>query len=121
MFGPSICWERVGGEPFRLGSRDFADELVGCETLEGLEPAGEVVGRDEVGKVLPELIVAIVVEALDGGVLDSPVHPLHLAIGPRVLCLGRAMLDIVPGAGEFESMGSEEFTVGDRLLDERNG
>jgi hypothetical protein len=30
----------------------FADVLVGCEALEGLEPFGEVVGGDEVVEVV---------------------------------------------------------------------
>lgn len=41
-------WSRhlMGGiesEPFRLFCPDFADELVGCEALEGLKPAREIV------------------------------------------------------------------------------
>ena len=79
------------------------------------------VGGDEVGEMLAELVVAFVVEALDRGVLDGPVHPLDLAVGPRVPGLGGAMLDVVPGAGVFEGMRPEQFAVGDRLLDQRHG
>jgi hypothetical protein len=32
--------------------------------------------------VLAQLVVGLVVEALDGCFLDGPVHPLDLAIGP---------------------------------------
>jgi hypothetical protein len=85
------------------------------------EPAAEVVSGDEVGEVPAELIVAVVVEALDGGVLDGAVHPLDLTVGPGVLGLGGAVLDVVPGAGELESVGPEEFTVGDGLFDQWDG
>ncbi|RWL15152.1 MAG: hypothetical protein E5X64_31090 [Mesorhizobium sp.] len=44
-----------------------------------------------------ELVVFLVVEAFDGGVLD----------GPWMLGLGRAVLDVVPGAGQFEGMAQK--------------
>jgi hypothetical protein len=50
-------------ETFRVGSPGFANELVGGEPLESLEPAAEVIGGDEVGEMLAEL-VALVVERL---------------------------------------------------------
>jgi len=43
-----------------------------------------------------ELIVAVVVIAFDGCLLDRPVHPLDLAICPEVLGLGQPVLDTVP-------------------------
>ena len=42
-----------------------------------------------------ELIVAVVVEAFDGGLFDRAVHALDLAIGPRVVGLGEPVLDAV--------------------------
>ena len=42
-----------------------------------------------------ELIVVVVVVALDGRVLDRAVHALDLAIRPWVVGLGRPMLDAV--------------------------
>ncbi len=72
--------EWVCGEALWLGGPCFADELVRCEAFERLESASEVVGRDEVREVLPELVVALVVESLDGCVLDGAVHPLDLAV-----------------------------------------
>ena len=44
----------------------FADGFVRSEPFEGLEPATEVVGGDEVAEVLPELVMAVVMVALDG-------------------------------------------------------
>lgn len=60
-------------------------------------------------------------EALDGGLLDGPVHPLDLTVGPWVLGLGGAMLNVIRGAGVFEGMSPEALAVGDRLLDQRHG
>lgn len=51
-----------------------------------------------------QLIVTIVLVTLDGSLLDSPVHPLHLTIGPRMLGLGQSMLDTVITADWVEAM-----------------
>lgn len=40
-----------------------------------------------------QLIVTVAMKALDGGVLDRPVHPLDLAICPRMVRLGQTVLD----------------------------
>lgn len=49
-----------------------------------------------------ELFVVVIVEALDGGVLDRAVHPFDLAIGPGVPDLGEAVLDPVLFAAHVE-------------------
>jgi hypothetical protein len=46
----------------------LADDLVGGEPAQGLEPAGVVVGVHEQLQVRPELVVAGVVAALDGSI-----------------------------------------------------
>src|SRR4051794_37756421 len=71
-----------------------------------LEPATEVVGRDEVIEVPPELLVAVVVIALDGGILDGAVHPLDLAVGPGVVHLRQPMLDAVLVADAVEDVAA---------------
>lgn len=62
-----------------------------------LQSSPEVVGVDEVGKMLFQLCVIVVVEALDSGFLDGPVHPLDLSVGPGVLHLRQTMLNAVTG------------------------
>ena len=42
-----------------------------------------------------QLVMVIVVETLDRRVLDGVVHVLHLTVGPRMVWLGKAMLDTV--------------------------
>jgi hypothetical protein len=64
--------------------------------------------------------MALVVEALDCGFLDGPVHSLNLAVGPRVLWFGQPMVDIASRAGEFKSVSTEERAVCDGLFDLAN-
>ena len=68
-----------------------------------------------------QLVVGLVVEALDGRVLEHPVHPLDLAVGPRMLGLGGSVTNVVPGAGLLEGMRAEALAIGHGLLDQRNG
>jgi hypothetical protein len=74
--------ERVEDESVGLVGPCFADELVGCEASQALEAFSEGVGCDEVVAVSSQLIVAVGVEARDGGIPDGAVHPLDLAVGP---------------------------------------
>lgn len=66
--------ERIKCESFRFGCPDFADVFVRREAFEGLQPTGEVISFDEVFQVLAELLVAVVVEALDGRFLSLMVR-----------------------------------------------
>lgn len=61
--------ERLKGEAVWLGCPALADELVGRESFQGLQSSAEVVVSHEVGEVASELLVIVVVEALDGRVL----------------------------------------------------
>ena len=97
----------VEPESVRVLCPDLADELVGCEAVERLQAAAKVVGRHEVIEVLPELVVVIVVEALDGGVLDGPVHAFDLSIGPGMIDFGEAVLDAVLATALVEHVDDE--------------
>lgn len=48
--------------------------------------------------------MAVVMMAFDGGVLDGAFHPLDLAIGPRMVGFGEAVLDPVLAAYLIEPM-----------------
>ena len=50
--------ERIKPEALRFLCPLFADELVRCEPLEGLQPSAKVVGGNELIKVLSELAAA---------------------------------------------------------------
>ncbi len=82
----------------------FADELVGREAFEGLQPSPEVVGADEVGEVVSQLLVVVVVKAFDGCVLDRAVHSFDLTIRPGVLDLGQPVLNLMLAADPVEDM-----------------
>ena len=49
----------------------------------------------------------VVVERFDGGVFNGAVHPLGLAVGPGVVWLGKAMLDLVCEADAIEDVGTK--------------
>jgi hypothetical protein len=80
------------------------DELVGCGAAQGLEPASVIVGIDEELEVRPQLLVGIVVAALDGGVLNGAVHTLDLAVDPGMVHLGQPVLDAVLAADAVEDV-----------------
>ena len=72
-----------------------ADEFVSREAPERLESFGEVVSGDEVAEVRTELLMVVVVVALNGSFLDGAVHALHLTVGPGMIGFGQAMVDAV--------------------------
>ena len=82
----------------------FADELVRREVFEGLQSSPEVVGADEVGEVLAQLVVIVVMEAFDvqrdndprSGETSPPDCFLGLA-APGVLDPGQPVVDLMPG------------------------
>ena len=55
-----------------------------------------------------EAFQVVVVEDLDRGVLDGAVHPLGLAVGPRVIRLGQSVLDAMLDADAIEDVRPEE-------------
>ena len=109
--------EWVEPEAFGLTCPSFADELVWREAFQGLQASAEVVGGNEIGKVLSELVVAGVVEALDGRVLDGPVHSLDLTIRPWVPRLGQSVLDVEISASRLEGVAAEGHVLGPHGLD----
>ena len=103
--------DRIQGELFRFDCPFFADELIGREAFEGLEPSPEV------GEELAQLVVVIIVEAFDGRVLDRAVplpgsglpanrerDPLNLAVRPGVLDLGQPVVDLMLAADPIKDV-----------------
>ena len=98
----------------------FADVFVWGEAFEDLEPFGEVVGGHEICEVFAQLVIGLIVEALDRCLLERPVHPLDLSVGPGMLWLGCPVIDVVPGAGVLEGVRPEAFATGHGLFDQRH-
>ncbi len=71
----------------------------------------KVVGINEVGEMLPEAFMCVVVEALDGGFFEGSIDALDLAVGPGMFGLAQAVVDIGLGAGELEGISAEEIAV----------
>jgi hypothetical protein len=63
----------IESEPFGFGCPDFADVFVRREAAEGLQAPAEIVSADEVCEVGIELLLAVVVIALNGSFLDGQV------------------------------------------------
>lgn len=58
-----------------------------------------------------QFVVAVVVEALDGGVLDGAVHPFDLTVGPGMVRLGQPVLYAVGVADHVEAHLTREGGV----------
>ncbi len=97
-------------ESFGLFCPNGADVLIGGKSFEGLQPSGKVISADEVGEMLPEVLVGFVVEAFDGCFLDGSVHAFDLSVGPGMFGFGQAVVDVGLGASELEGMGSEDLS-----------
>lgn len=65
--------------------------------------------------MLAKLIVAVVVEALDGDALDRAVHPLNLTIPPGMVRLPETVPDVAVGAGALEGVAAEQHLLGASL------
>ena len=65
----------------------------------------------------PKLGVVIVVEALDGRVLDGAVHAFDLAVRPGMFRLGQPLFDVELGAGAVEGMCPGKLALCDGFPD----
>ena len=88
-----------------LRSPYFADVFEGREALEGLQPPRVIVGIDEVVEMRGQLRMAVIMVPFDGGLLDRPVHPFDLPVGPGMLDFGESVLDPVFVAPHVEHVG----------------
>jgi hypothetical protein len=73
----------------------FADVFEGREAHESLQPPPIILAVDEVAEMRRQLRVTVVMVAFDGGLLDRPVHPFDLPVGPGMLDFGEPVLDSV--------------------------
>lgn len=78
----------------------------------------KIVGADEASKVSAELLVAVVVVALDRRVLNRAVHSLDLTVRPGMTRPCQPMVDVVASAGGLEAAGSKCLAGCDRLLND---
>ena len=67
--------------------------------------------------MLPELVVAVVMVALDSGVLNGAVHSLDLAVGPRMPRLGQAMFDVEVGTRCFKGVAPDGLVLRSHRFD----
>ena len=107
----------VSIESFRLICPAFADELIWGQPFQSFETAGEVVGIDEVGKMLAQFIVVVIVIAMNGRLFDGAVHAFDLAIGPRMPWFGAPVINVVSGTSTLKGMAPEQLSFRPHLPD----
>jgi len=109
--------ERVQFESFGLFCPAFADVFERGQAFQGLQSSRVIVGHDEIGQMASQLVMAFVIEALDGCLLEGPVHAFDLTIGPWMFGLGQPMIDVGERASILKSMRPEGFAARHHLLD----
>src|SRR5579871_275159 len=85
----------------------FADEFIRGKASKRFESSGEVVSCHEISQVLAKLSVAVIVEAVNGGLFDGAIHAFDLSVGPRVIGFGQAMIDSMPKANPVKRVPTE--------------
>lgn len=71
--------------------------------------------------MLAQLIMSVVVEPLDGGLFQGPVHAFDLTVGPRMVWLCQSMIDVGFGTDQIDADTSERFTFLQHDLDFGDG
>lgn len=99
-------------ESFGVFCPCFDDEFIGRQTLESFEPAGIVVCVDEVGEVGFELLMPVVMVALDGGFFDRPVQYVIRGAFPVRLCFSKNSVMVSPSG--TRGAGSTKVRAGRR-------
>lgn len=104
----------VESKPIWVFLPSGTDELVGCQSFEGLETLGEVVGHQEGPEVFLQMLVSFVIELLDGGFFQSAVHAFDLAVRPAMVDLGETVFDTIGHADSVEDVreGISHLTLG---------
>jgi hypothetical protein len=69
--------------------------------------------------MLAQLIVIVIMVAMDSSLLDRSVHAFDLAIGPWMLDLGQPVINVVSGASTLECVTPEQLSFRSHLPDVR--
>lgn len=78
--------------------------FVGCQAGHRFEASSVVLGIHDASEVNSELLVAVIVVALDRCILDRVVHPLDLTIGPGMIHHDQPVLDVILGTDVIEDV-----------------
>ena len=97
--------DRAYVESFWFFCPAFADELIRREAFECLQTTTIIIGVDEVFEVTCQLLVIVIMEPFNSCLLDCPVHPLDLAVGPGMLRFCQTVLNPVFPAPHIEHVG----------------
>ena len=80
--------ERIKPKAFWLLLPTLADVFIGSKPPKSLETFSKVIGGKELREMLLELLMRLVVIALDRRFLDSAIHSLDLPVRPRMIDFG---------------------------------
>jgi hypothetical protein len=67
--------------------------------------------------MLAQLIVTVIVIAVNSGLLDGTVHAFDLAIGPGMFDLGQTVINVMSGASTLECVTPEQLSFRSHLPD----
>jgi hypothetical protein len=87
---------RISGQAYWLFVPALTDVLMGCESFEHFESLHKVTGHQESVHILFQVVIGLVVILFHGGVFERTVHAFDVAIGPKMVGSGAA---IVSGGG----------------------
>ena len=104
-------------ESFCFCCPDFADVFVRCQTFQGLEATPIIVGVQKISEMAFELLVAVVVVALNSRFFDCSVYALDLTIGPGMLDLGESVLNAMFIANPVKDLAANHLRHKDRTSD----
>lgn len=113
---------RIDSEALWVFRPGLTDHLEGCAPSQGLEVSGEALGHHKDQHVRFQRCEVGIVEDLDRGLFDRPVHALDLAVGPGMVDLGQTVLDAVFVADAIKNVPTEAIgraAAIPRLLSER--
>jgi hypothetical protein len=97
-----MAW--IDGKTLRLFLPALTDVFIGGQALEGFESLGRVLSQLEGVEMVLQVLVGLVRVFLHGGLFEGAIHPFTLAVRPRMVTLGQAVLDAVLTADTREDM-----------------
>lgn len=97
---------RVNFENLRAFRPCMSDRLEGRPPLQRFEVPGKIIGRHESQDVGSQGVETWIMEGSNCRVFDCSIHPLCLAIGPRMIGLGEPVLDAMFGADTAEDVSA---------------
>jgi hypothetical protein len=82
----------------------LTDVFVGSQAFEGFPSLGKIVSHLEGVEMFLQVLMGLVIVFLHDGLFEGAIHPLNLAVRPRMLHLGQPVLNALLTADTLEDM-----------------